>query len=360
MASDCSALRFPREADDGLVERGGSFLAVSAPHLTIDQIDGKLGIVGQPSHQLLQSRGGLALVAQLIVERGHPAPELDVARRRRQRGACGHERAIQIAQGVAHAPQHVPFDGAGRAFQLARQLGERPAAARHRERDRPYSAPALGVARWKLAKQRGERPRPRGRRRPGSPPAMPQARRAQRELQLGGGVPRAQPRLQHLGRRDGLAGAFQRVCEALGDLVACRLGARQLAQQRDAFLLRALSGASPERARIASAASMRRRRPAGWLSSFKRVVVAAQRGGVVAGGRQRARTAGDRGHGLRRDPQSLVEGGGGRLRVTERRQQVGVRRERRVRGAIAARSPRARRERETARAAAPDRRARRA
>ena len=151
------------------------------------------------------------------------------------------ERAIEITQGVAHAPQHVPFDGAGRAFQFAGQLGQRPAAARHREGDRPYGAPALGVAWWKVAKQRGEGGRDASAV-AGIAAGDPQARGAQRELQLGGGVARAQPCLQYVGRRDGLAGAFQRVGEALGDLVACRFGARQLAQQRDAFLLRFLVG----------------------------------------------------------------------------------------------------------------------
>ena len=323
------------EAGDGLVERRGSFRAVSAPHLTIDEIDRKLGIVGQPSHQLLQGRGGLWLVAQLVVQRGHPTPDLDVARRRRQRGARRRERAIEIAQGVPHAPQHVPFDGAGRAFQLARQLGERPAAARDREGDRPDRAPALGVARWKLAKQRGEGGGYAGAV-AGSAAGDPQARGAQRELQLGGGVARAaaappgpRPPRWVGPRAPARRRGARRSRRAAGSARASSRSSAML------FSCASLSGASPERARIASAASMRRRRADGLTLELQGVVVRRQRGGIVACGGQRACTAGDRGHGLRREAYELVVRLDRRLRLTERGQQVRVGGERRVGGAAA-------------------------
>ncbi len=147
--------------------------------------------------------------------------------------------------------------------------------------------------------------------------------------------PGPQPRLQYLGRRDGSAGALQRVGEALGDLVACRFGARQLAQQRDAFLLRFLVGGLPRTGQDRERGVDEAPTPRRVALELQGVVVCPQRGGIVAGGRQRARPAGDRGHGLRRETHDLVERGDRRLRLTERRQQVRVRGERRVRGAIA-------------------------
>ena len=94
---------------------------------------------------------------------------------------------------------------------------------------------------------------------------------------------------------------------------------------------------------------MRRRRAGARCSSFERVVVRRERGGVVAGCGQRAGTARERRHGLRRDPQRLLERRGRRLRVTERRQQVRVGGERRVRGVAAARDARSARARNRSR-----------
>ena len=218
------------------------------------------------------------------------------------------------------------------------QLGQRPAAARHREGDRPDGAPALGVARWKLAKQRGEGRRLRGRRRPGSPPAM--RRRAARNASSS--LAAAWPGRSRASSTSAAAAGWpaRSSASARRSAISSRAGSARASSRSSAmvFSCAALSGVSPERARIASAASMRRRRADGWLFELQRVVVCRQRGGIVAGCGQRARTAGDRGHGLRREAHDLVERGDRRLRVTERGQQVRVRRERRVRGAIARRS----------------------
>jgi hypothetical protein len=146
----------PAEAHDGAIEGGGGLLAVAAPRLPFDQLHRQLGIVGQTAHQLLERGGGLLLVAELVEQGDDAAPDLDVARRGGQRGAGRDERALQIALGVAHPPEHVPFDRAGRPFELARQLGEGASASRHRERHRPDSTAALGIAWRQLANQRGE------------------------------------------------------------------------------------------------------------------------------------------------------------------------------------------------------------
>ena len=91
-----------------------------------------------------------------------------------------------------------------------------------------------------------------------------------------------------------------------GDLVALRFGARQLAQQRDVLSsapCRRVPRAGQDRERGVDEAAARRRA----LFELQGVVVRRQRGVVVAGGGQRAGTAGERGHGLRRDPQDLLE-----------------------------------------------------
>ena len=201
---------------------------------------------------------------------------------------------------------------------------------------RPDSAAALGIAWRQLANQSAEHGR--------DPLAVggiaardAQARRPQREVELRGGVPRAQPRLQLRSRGGGFAGPFQRVCQADRDLVALRLDARELAQELDGLVERALVGrvarAGQDGERGVDETAARGRSP----FDLQRVVVRRQRGGVVAGCGKRAGTARERGPGLRSDPQSLLEGCGRRFRVTQRRQQLRVGRERRVRALAAAR-----------------------
>ena len=68
------------EADDGAVERGGGLRAVPMPRLTFDEIDGQLGVLGEPPDQVFQRRGGIVLVAQLVVQRDDAAANLHVAR----------------------------------------------------------------------------------------------------------------------------------------------------------------------------------------------------------------------------------------------------------------------------------------
>ena len=332
------------EAGDGAIERGGGLRAVPVPHLTLDEIDGELGIVRQPPHQLFERGGGILFVAQLVVERDDAAADFDVARSGRQRGTRRRERAFQIALRVAHPSQHVPLHGPRRAFQLARQLGQCAAAARHRERDRPDGAPALGIGRRKLANQRGERGG-----RAGAVPRIAaseaQARRAQHEVELRGRVSGANPCLQDLGGGGGRAGALQRVRQADGDLVALRFDARQLAQQHDGLVQGALvgrvRGTGQDRERRVDQAAARGRA----LFELQRVVVRRQRGSVVAGVGERAGAAGEGGHRLRGDPQDLFERRGRRLGLTQRREQMRIRGERRIGGAAAvaaARSARAR------------------
>ena len=247
VASCCSAPRFPREAGDGAIERGGRLRAVPAPRLPFDQIDRQLRVVGQAAHQLLQRRGRSRLRSRAGRSSAINAPpDLDVARRRRQRGPRGLERAFQIAQRVAHPAQHVPFDGAGRAFQLARQLGQRAAAARHRERDRPDGAAALGIARRKLAQSA-----PRGRAATraasaGSPPAS--RRRAARSASSSFAA--AWPGRSRASRTSAAATGLPARSSASARRSAIssrvRFGARQLAQQRDGLCPgRALVGGVP-------------------------------------------------------------------------------------------------------------------
>ena len=145
----------------------------------------------------------------------------------------------------------------------------------------------------------------------------------------------AEPRLQDLGASHGLAGVFQRVRQALGDLVAVGFRAGQLAQQRDGSVLGRVVGGVPgarqDGERGLDEAAARRRA----VLELQRIVVRRQRRGVVARVREGARAPRERRDGLRRRPQDLIERGGRSLRVTERLQQVSVRSERRV-GRLAA------------------------
>ena len=206
------------------------------------EIHGQPGIVGQPAHQLLQRGGGLALVAEPVVERDQAAADLDVARRAASAARVAASAPSRSPERVAHPPEHVPFDRA-RARVRARAPARRACRGCAPPRTRPTRRRAgARVARRSsrssaasVAATRGAVGRDRRRRCAGAP-------RAARASQLRGGVPGAQPRLQHRGGRGGLAGALQRVGQAVGDLVALRLGARQLAQQRDGLVLRALVG----------------------------------------------------------------------------------------------------------------------
>ena len=298
--------------------------------MPLDQVDHQLRIVGEAAHQLLERRGRCVFVPELVVERDHAPSELDVARRRRERGPGGRQRPFQIAERVAHPAEHVPFDGARRAFQLARQLGQRAAVASDRERERPDRTAPLGITRRQLAQQCREGARDEGG--VGRIAAgQPQARGAQGQIQLRDGVTGAEPRLQDLGASHGLAGVFQRVRQALGDLVAVRFRAGQIAQQRDGSVLGGVVGGVPgarqdaERGLDEAAA----RRCA--VLELQRIVVCGQRPGVVARVREGARSPRERRNGLRRRPQDLIERGGRGLRVTERLQQVSIGSERRVR-----------------------------
>ena len=358
VASCCSAPRFPREAGDGAIERGGGFRPVPVPRLPLDEIDDQLRRRrggGAPAPRASRS---LRLRCPSWSSSAIDAPsELDVARRRRQRGPRGRQRPFQIAERVAHPAQHVPFDGARRAFQLARQLGQRAAVARDRERERPDRAAALGIARRQLAQQRRERRSRPGRRRSDRGRPAAGARRAgpapaSRRRDRGGAAPPAPRRQRRACRRVPARPPGARRSRR------CRVpcGPARAAARRS-LSWAALSGASPERARMASAASMRRRRAGRAVLELQRIVVRGQRRGVVARVREGARSARERRDGLRRRP-----AGPDRTRRTRpsrhRAPAAGERTQRAARTPPCRRRPtHVRRARETARAASSDRRA---
>ena len=123
------------EAHDRAIENGGGLAALPAPDLAIDELDGKLGVAGDPPRQLFVGGGSLLLAAESVVERDQTAADLAVARRLRHGGTRRLQRAFQIALGVADLPEHVPLHRARRTLQLAGQRGQRGAVTRHRERE---------------------------------------------------------------------------------------------------------------------------------------------------------------------------------------------------------------------------------
>ncbi len=145
----------------------------------------------------------------------------------------------------------------------------------------------------------------------------------------------ANPCFQNRGGGGGLARALQRVRQADGDFVAFRFGTRQLAQQHDGLVQGALVGRVPgtgqDRERRVDQTAARGRA----LFEFQGVVVRRQRGGIFAGVGESAGAAGEGGPRLGGDRQDLFERGGRRLGLTQRREQMRIRGERRIGGATA-------------------------
>ena len=69
------------------------------------------GIAGRQARQRRQLGGDLVFAAQAIEQRGHAAADLDVARLSRLRVARRLERAVQVAELVAHLAQRLPLGG---------------------------------------------------------------------------------------------------------------------------------------------------------------------------------------------------------------------------------------------------------
>ena len=304
------------------------------------------------------SRSPRRSLPELVVQRDHAAPDLDVARRRRQRGARGRERAFEIAQRVAHAARARPIrPGPGArsssrassgsvprlratvnaTVQTARRRSASPGGS-SRSSAASVGGDARGVARIAARRAAGARRAardPASRRRVPGAAAPPAPRRPRRACPR---VPARRPGARRSRRVSGSARASSR---SSAMVLSC------------ARLVGGVAGARQDRERGVDETAARRRA----LLELQRVVVA------PPARRRRRRRRRARGHGPRAPGtdcgatrSDLVERRGRRLRVTERRQQVGVGGERRVRRLAAARPPRARRARETARAAAPGRR----
>ena len=97
--------RVVSEARDRAIQLGARLFLRRGAELALDEIDREPWIAGRQVRERRQLGGDLVFAAQAIEQRGHAAADLHVARLPRLRVACRLERAVQIAELVAHLAQ---------------------------------------------------------------------------------------------------------------------------------------------------------------------------------------------------------------------------------------------------------------